>query len=398
MENSRTRATRTFIIASSLLLFALGLTSGCSDSAELPQTSGARGGSAGASSGGGGSSSTAGSTSTAGTGAGLAGSAGSSAGSGGSGGSAGSAGSGGSAGTAVCLPDDECCDDPNKTAPGECGCGVPDTDTDLDGELNCNEQCPNDPDKTEPGQCGCGNRENDSDDDGIIDCVPGHYFEAEDGELSEVDVPFVVLGEGGAGGAAGAGGGGAADLPTSFTLGEDADASNMQYIESPAGIVADTQAGPARASYEFEIFVPDSYVFWGRFYTPDRDHNRLWVQVDDGAWTKLRVTTGEAWFWYTFHQEGQFATPISYELTEGLHTLNVASDTDGVRIDRFYVTPGSDTPAGNATTCNPPHTIQVGDACQSSCGMLQGNSCDPVMCEGLTPLPAYDCEICCKLP
>jgi hypothetical protein len=51
---------------------------------------------------------------------------------------------------------DNCPDDPAKTAPGECGCGVPDTDTDSDGTADCHDGCPNDPNKTAPGACGCG--------------------------------------------------------------------------------------------------------------------------------------------------------------------------------------------------------------------------------------------------
>ncbi len=39
------------------------------------------------------------------------------------------------------VPDslDGCPTDPNKIAPGPCGCGVPDTDTDADGVADCAE-------------------------------------------------------------------------------------------------------------------------------------------------------------------------------------------------------------------------------------------------------------------
>jgi hypothetical protein len=362
------------------------------------------------------------------------------AGSGGVSGGAGTAGSGGSGGVA-CAADDKCCDDPAKTDPGMCGCGVPDADDDKDGLLNCKEQCPADPNKTAPGMCGCGLTENDSDDDGTIDCKPGHFLEAEDGVLSHVDVVVTpnggsgggggVAGSGGAagtggaagsggtagdsggggtagdsgsggvagnaGGTAGNGGGGAAALPEVFTIGDDAKASKGKYLESPAGFTSDGLPGPARATYMVNIPVAGNYAFWGRFWAPSRDHNRLWVKVDDGIWTKLRVTTGETWFWYVFTKEGDFANPIAYTLTKGTHTLAIASDSDGVRVDRWYVSPSSDRPLGDTTLCNPPHTIQVGDVCQSSCGMLQGNSCDAVMCAGKTPLPAYDCAVCCTL-
>ena len=74
---------------------------------------------------------------------------------------------------------DGCPDDPDKTEPGLCGCGTPDTDSDTDGTLDCDDNCPNDPDKTEPGECGCGKPELASgvNDDGTFtldlgNCVP----------------------------------------------------------------------------------------------------------------------------------------------------------------------------------------------------------------------------------
>jgi len=55
--------------------------------------------------------------------------------------------------------DDGCPTDADKTEPGECGCGNPETDTDEDGTPDCDDLCPDDPNKTEPGECGCGNLE-----------------------------------------------------------------------------------------------------------------------------------------------------------------------------------------------------------------------------------------------
>lgn len=74
-------------------------------------------------------------------------------------------------GDGVSGSDDGCPDDPNKTAPGACGCGTPDTDRDGDGLLDCFELCPDDPNKIEPGACGCGVLDFDADEDGIFDCL-----------------------------------------------------------------------------------------------------------------------------------------------------------------------------------------------------------------------------------
>ena len=69
------------------------------------------------------------------------------------------------------LEEDECPDDPDKTEPGVCGCGVSDADTDGDGTPDCVDECPADPAKVAPGLCGCGVSEVDTDGDGTPDCA-----------------------------------------------------------------------------------------------------------------------------------------------------------------------------------------------------------------------------------
>jgi hypothetical protein len=54
-------------------------------------------------------------------------------------GTQGAAGEAGDAGSAGMPPADECPDDPDKTEPGDCGCGMPDTDDNDDGVADCNE-------------------------------------------------------------------------------------------------------------------------------------------------------------------------------------------------------------------------------------------------------------------
>jgi spore coat protein CotH len=70
----------------------------------------------------------------------------------------------------VGLPD-ECPTDPDKSAPGVCGCGVPDDDGDGDGTADCRDGCPADAEKIAAGACGCGTPDADRDGDGVPDCV-----------------------------------------------------------------------------------------------------------------------------------------------------------------------------------------------------------------------------------
>jgi hypothetical protein len=66
---------------------------------------------------------------------------------------------------------DRCPDDPMKTAPGICGCGMPDDDSDGDGIADCLDGCPSDPTKTAAGACGCFIADTDTDHDGVADCL-----------------------------------------------------------------------------------------------------------------------------------------------------------------------------------------------------------------------------------
>jgi hypothetical protein len=70
-------------------------------------------------------------------------------------GSAGTAGMSG-AGMAGSGGTDGCPNDPMKTEPGECGCGVADTDSDDDDTPDCDDDCPMDPLRTAPTDCACG--------------------------------------------------------------------------------------------------------------------------------------------------------------------------------------------------------------------------------------------------
>lgn len=65
---------------------------------------------------------------------------------------------------------DLCPLNPDKTAPGYCGCDYPETDRDGDGTPDCADLCPDDPKKIKPGQCGCGTKDKDTDKDGVADC------------------------------------------------------------------------------------------------------------------------------------------------------------------------------------------------------------------------------------
>lgn len=120
-------------------------------------------------------------------------------------------------------PDDGCPDDANKTDPGACGCGVADDDTDSDGVPDCfdicpgendtadadNDNvpdcldgCPDDPAKTSPGACGCGVSDADADSDSVPDCFdvcPGEDDRADTNNDGIPDCLYLPPADGGTG-------------------------------------------------------------------------------------------------------------------------------------------------------------------------------------------------------
>jgi hypothetical protein len=66
---------------------------------------------------------------------------------------------------------DSCPNDPDKTLPGLCGCGVADLDGDGDLVVDCLDGCPGDTSKTAAGVCGCGVSDADGDGDTFADCI-----------------------------------------------------------------------------------------------------------------------------------------------------------------------------------------------------------------------------------
>lgn len=197
---------------------------------------------------------------------------------------------------------------------------------------------------------------------------PGHYLEAESGVLT----------------------GG-------FSVSSDSGASAGKLLLAPS-VESESEPGNAHATYRFTVLSPGSYKIWGRIRSPDAEHNRFWVRVDDGDWMKWRISVGDIWYWDAFHDDTDYGNAREYLLEMGDHVLTLANCADHVELDRlFYSSIAGDVPDGNDTFCNPPHSIELGGVCQFSCGNQGGNQCGTV-CNDHQPFYAYDCGgSCCYI-
>ena len=211
---------------------------------------------------------------------------------------------------------------------------------------------------------------------------PGLYLEAESAELtSDPSVP-----DGG------------------YAIIDDRSASGGKYILPPAALVSgDMTPGSALAHYSFTLDQAGDYLIWGRINTPDISSDRLWFQVDGGAWTLWRLTVGAIWYWHPFHNNRFYDNPMHFMLGAGQHELLIANNVPNARLDKLYITSiANDVPPGNTTPCRPPHTVDFGGGdCHPSCG-LQAKPNMQTTCDCATAtekFPAYDCTAgqCCFL-
>lgn len=203
----------------------------------------------------------------------------------------------------------------------------------------------------------------------VVEASTGFYWEAESGQLS----------------------GG-------FRTTSDSAASAGSCIEPPSGETSPDEPGAARVRYTFDVATPGRYLLWARVHSPDALRNTFWMQLDGGRWFIWRMTTGEDWYWAPIHENFNYGTPLTFELAAGPHELSLANAAQGNQLDRFYLTADGDTPPGNDTPCNPPHSVRMSGSCVPSCGSQGGNRCGTMACRGLTILPAYDCDVCCMAP
>ncbi|HEX3597555.1 MAG TPA: hypothetical protein VHU80_20745 [Polyangiaceae bacterium] len=187
-------------------------------------------------------------------------------------------------------------------------------------------------------------------------------------------------------------------LTTGFTRKTDPLASGGVYIVTEAGAASNDVPGSARAVYSLPVDTTATYAVWGRIHSPDVARNAFWFRMDGGAWVVWRLSTGEDWYWGSLHDGVDYGDPISFDLNAGTHQLEFANFIDGVSLDRLYFTTGMERPLGDDTPCRPPDSVRLGGVCVASCGSQGGTTCGDQVCTGRTPIPAYDCGVCCKAP
>jgi hypothetical protein len=133
--------------------------------------------------------------------------------------------------------------------------------------------------------------------------------------------------------------------------------------------------GQGVLTYKFNVAQAGEYFVYVRKYHTHEDttkQNDFFARMDGGEWIKSFDWTKNLWEWVTTYKKDDIEyVPLSFQLTAGVHTFEIAARGDALSIDRIAITntagSGQDTtlpesptgttpPPPNPPPTNPPPT------------------------------------------
>lgn len=123
-----------------------------------------------------------------------------------------------------------------------------------------------------------------------------------------------------------------------FQVLQNASASGGSYIVVPNG--TGNQASPPTTSvvtFSFTASTSSTYYFWVRILANSSNDNSMYIRTDASSFDPWTPGTYTSWTWKKW---------TSKSLTAGAHTISIASQEDGLQIDKILITKSSSTPSG----------------------------------------------------
>ena len=142
-----------------------------------------------------------------------------------------------------------------------------------------------------------------------------------------------------------------------WTMASDASASNNNYMVMQTGTAQMTTPPSTVAdhlSYTFDITTAGDYKVWGRAFTTSANDDSFWVRMDGASWIKWNAIPTGSWLWDDIHDSDNSGVAVTFNLTAGSHTLDIAFREPGAKIDKLYISSTGVAPTGTgqaATNC-----------------------------------------------
>jgi len=122
-----------------------------------------------------------------------------------------------------------------------------------------------------------------------------------------------------------------------FEVAYDNGASEKRYIYSPSGTGNSYIPGSIMAAYKVTISKAGRYVLWGRVKVADMKDNSFFVQINNGEDNLWEIEPGNNWHWDAVNNR-DYADPVKFDLTEGVHTVRIKLREDGTKLDKLLLT------------------------------------------------------------
>ena len=145
-----------------------------------------------------------------------------------------------------------------------------------------------------------------------------------------------------------------------------ADASNDTYLEAPftSYMGAPSSDSGYHLRFDFNVVTPGQYKVFARVKAPTTDDDSYWVRANAGSWIKWNnIAPSTDWNWDQVHDNDNGDALVTFDLTAGLNTLEIAGREHGTLIDKIYVTlqgvepVGMGAPASNCPNSSVPISI-----------------------------------------
>ena len=171
-------------------------------------------------------------------------------------------------------------------------------------------------------------------------------------------------------------GAGAGTAP--MTIVSDAGASGGKAIWSPTVGSNLNPPTDGHVTYPFSVGAAGTWKLWGRFLVgpATSSDDSLWARVDGGSfvqWNNIFARIGNAAYaWDSVHDTANADALVTYNLTAGNHTLEIAYRESGLKMDRFLLTNDLAFNPGGGSMCTPESNATFCSRLGKNCGSVTG--------------------------
>ena len=178
-------------------------------------------------------------------------------------------------------------------------------------------------------------------------------------------------------------------IGSGWSIVSDEDVSEGEYVNATSGSNFYSSAPTNTESYVSFNFSANEgiYFFYALINTPNTNNDSFWVRANRGSWIKWNDLLQQGFTWRQLHDSDSNSALVSFNLTEGENTLDIAIRENGASIDKIYLTETQTSPTGlgiSGTNCGPIDAEPIANAGQDITvtlpilsTLISGNGTDP---------------------